>query len=515
MLRGWIEDGEAAGAAPRAPLAVAMAVVALWVCALRLPAFAVSAFDSDEALFLLIGQTWLEGGLPYADIWDLKPPGLFLIFAGAEWLLGPGVAAARVGAMAAVGASAIGLFLIGRRWLRSSLAAWFGALAYPAYTIVMNGLRAKAEIFSAPLVIFGCYLALATAGGERSWRGRLACAAGMGLCFGLAMHVKQTAAFEFAFATGFAAVAVGLREGRAKALRLAGLAAAGAALVALAFLAYFAAAGAAGAFLEASYLAPFLRLRGDDVTFAQGLLRILPQLKPLIPLLLGACLLAADRDRVRAWPQPRRRAALFLFGWLLAALPAIVALRAMYGHYFLPLVPSMALLAALAIADLAARLGEKLSRLAAGAATLAAVCYPILYFAAGRDAERLAAPDMPRAVAGALSAAGYRPGDSLYVVNYDLVTYLLAGARPPTRYPMLQHLQCDFSAIGIDGAREVERIFAGAPEFVIKERPYFRNACPSPPLSAAIARNLEADYVRVETVTGDVRPVDIFRRRED
>jgi len=515
MLRGWIEDGEAVGARPRAHLGVAAAVVVLWVAALRLPAFAISAFDSDEALFLLIAQAWLEGGLPYADIWDVKPPGLFLIFALAEWLVGPDVAAARLAAMAAVAASAIGLFVIARRWLASSLAAWFGALAYPAYTMVMNGLRAKAEIFAAPLVIFGCYLALAAIDRARPRRRRLAAAAGMGLCFGLAMQVKQTAAFEFAFATAFAAMAVATREGRAAALRLGGLAVAGALLVFLGFLAYFAAEGAAGAYLEASYLAPFLRLRGDDVTFADGLLRIFPQLKPLIPLLLGTCLMAADRDRIRAWPQPRRRAALFLFGWLLASLPAVVAMRAMYAHYFLPLVPSMALLAALYIADLAARLGERVSALAAGAAMLAAVSYPILYFQGGRDAERLAAPDLPREVAGELAAAGYRPGDSLYVVNFDLVTYLLAGARPPTRYPMLQHLQCGFDAVGIDGPREIARIFAGAPRFVIKERPYYRSACPAPALGAAIAANLDADYALARSVRSGARTIDIFRRAGD
>ena len=114
----------------RHPLVIAI-LIAIWVIALRLPAFHFSAFDQDEALFLLIGKTWLDGGRPYVDMWDLKPPGLFLIFMAAEWIFGATVESARLAAMAAVCASAYGLFLIGRRWLGSDWVGWIAALAYP------------------------------------------------------------------------------------------------------------------------------------------------------------------------------------------------------------------------------------------------------------------------------------------------------------------------------------------------------------------------------------------------
>ena len=36
-------------------------------------------YHEDELLFFTIGQRMHDGALPYVDIWDRKPPGLFLL----------------------------------------------------------------------------------------------------------------------------------------------------------------------------------------------------------------------------------------------------------------------------------------------------------------------------------------------------------------------------------------------------------------------------------------------------
>jgi hypothetical protein len=71
-------------------------LLALWVIGVRYRSFDLGVSEPDESLFILIGQAWLSGHLPYVAIWDVKPPGLFLIFAIAQWLVGPGILAARL-----------------------------------------------------------------------------------------------------------------------------------------------------------------------------------------------------------------------------------------------------------------------------------------------------------------------------------------------------------------------------------------------------------------------------------
>jgi hypothetical protein len=45
----------------------------------------------DEQWYMLVADRLLTGATPYLDIWDRKPLGLFLLFAGVRWLGGADV----------------------------------------------------------------------------------------------------------------------------------------------------------------------------------------------------------------------------------------------------------------------------------------------------------------------------------------------------------------------------------------------------------------------------------------
>jgi len=42
----------------------------------------------DDQFYLLAGQELLKGHWPYVDVWDRKPLGLFLLYAGIAWIGG-------------------------------------------------------------------------------------------------------------------------------------------------------------------------------------------------------------------------------------------------------------------------------------------------------------------------------------------------------------------------------------------------------------------------------------------
>src|SRR5579884_291949 len=46
-------------------------------------------FGRDQGLFYYLGREWLAGRIPYRDAFDVKPPGIYLVYAVAIRLFGP------------------------------------------------------------------------------------------------------------------------------------------------------------------------------------------------------------------------------------------------------------------------------------------------------------------------------------------------------------------------------------------------------------------------------------------
>jgi hypothetical protein len=45
-------------------------------------------YGRDQGIYAVVGRTIVEGGVPYRDAWDFKPPGIFFVYAGARLLFG-------------------------------------------------------------------------------------------------------------------------------------------------------------------------------------------------------------------------------------------------------------------------------------------------------------------------------------------------------------------------------------------------------------------------------------------
>lgn len=72
---------------------------------IRLPYFFHSAIGPNEATFILMGQSIVDGNLPYIELWDLKPPLAFVPYAISIWLFGKSIIAVRL----LVGAICLGI----------------------------------------------------------------------------------------------------------------------------------------------------------------------------------------------------------------------------------------------------------------------------------------------------------------------------------------------------------------------------------------------------------------------
>jgi len=72
---------------------ISLLVVALFI---RFPFFFRDYIDHDESTFILLGQSWVDGFLPYMQLWDLKPPLNFAFFAAIISIFGKSFIALRM-----------------------------------------------------------------------------------------------------------------------------------------------------------------------------------------------------------------------------------------------------------------------------------------------------------------------------------------------------------------------------------------------------------------------------------
>jgi hypothetical protein len=161
---------------------VAWALIAF--CALQILTF---SFGRDQTIYALVGEGILHGKMPYRDLWDFKPPGIFFVFALAQGLFGRGMVAIRLLEVIGMVASVFGFMRLADTFFERPRAGLIGGA-------VAALLQAELEFWhTAQPEVFGGYLTLAaivlaTSPPQRRHRGWVWF--GTGVLFGLAFLFK-------------------------------------------------------------------------------------------------------------------------------------------------------------------------------------------------------------------------------------------------------------------------------------------------------------------------------------
>ena len=473
-----------------------MVLVAL---ATRVVAFGNPVPEFDEQLYSLIGAQMGRGLLPYADLWDRKPPGLFLIYAAAHRLGGDGPLAYQVLALAAC---LVGGWQVWRLALHVTdrRTAALAAPLYPALMAIFDSYSGQSEIFLAPLTM-AMAQALLAARGQELRAARHLCLIAMA-CGGLALQVKYTVLGQCLF-FGLCALWLLRDKGRS----YAGLARDAAAFAVLGLIptllaaAWFAWAGALDDFIFANFLSvgqraamPVGWLLGEQLIFAI----------PVIALAMGgvACALAARRrgeEPASLW--------WLALAWLGAAMAGLFIVRTIYTYYFGALVPAL-ILAALPLFDRRNRWG-----LAAWAVVLGGMLagFNPVQHAIDTVRDRAILARMAAAIAPHIGA-GSR---CLYVFDGPTALYRLTGSGLPTRFIYPDHLNnlLEARALPVDPAGEVTRIFAQRPGVVVTSAD--KVTPQNPATEMLVTRELAAHYRPLGQWIAQGRPLDLHVRLPD
>lgn len=417
----------------------------------------------DEQFYLLVGDKMLHGALPYVDIWDRKPIGLFLVYALARLFGGGGIWQYQALAGSSVVLTA---FLINRITSRiaSAPAAIVAGLTYIVWLNLADGAGGQAPIFynlpmaGAALVVINALESPTMTSAHLRLRGGLAM-----LFVGVAIQIKYTAVFEgvlFVLALLWAS-----RRSRG------GVLAAGAIWVACALLPTILAIGAYAlsghlqAFVFANFSSITLRAKSPPIEIAWRLLRLVAVVSPLL-----VCAAVAKRQ---GQSESERLVARFVQSWLGTAIAGVLAFGTYFSHYALPLfVPG---------AIMAARLfdGPGRSRLMLcsllGVAIIAGQA--LLVDVRARNGNGNGLERMVQAMHG-------HPG-CLFVYSGHPMLYYMSHRCTVTRYIFPFHLSRsnEADALGVNANRETSRILAQKPGLIaIMSPPRTKESAASRPL---------------------------------
>jgi len=474
------------------PQLCAAALLLVWTCVVRLPFLHV--IHDDEAFYSVVASRWLRGELPYVASFDIKAPGLFALFAAVQAVFGASLGVIKGLEIVFTAAAAWGLYRLLARHASMRAAIWASGL-YPVYSLILLGVSSPCQTVQATLTIWAFAFGL----DSLSTKG-VAQAALSGLMIGLAVTVKQTAAFE-------AMALFGILVWRLRAWKPRLAFAVAAIAPVLAFAAYFVVVGHSHEAFAAVVTLAGLRSQTNMSQAPAAWYLDLPVrlghypalIKPLLVVTCGAALALLRRKTLKtAFALPVVDLTLI---WYVGAVVAMLVVRSPEAWYAVPLIAPSLILFALVLCHGIAFKPRQRPVWTAVFITLAVV-HPLAVAAPSLVGQGYLGPPDWRGnqmAAQALTKAGLHPDDNLLVLSRGHYIYLLTGTLPRARYFNAMHLLCRFPTPDAD---PLAAAFATRPKFVVMSDDSLSLGCTEGSRLLRIRDILAQDYVPIQTVTG-------------
>lgn len=302
--------------------------------------FTEEPFLRDEGLFATTGQIVLDGGIPYRDAFDNKPPLIFGWYALSFLLFGETVWAPRLLVSLLLSITTLLVYVQGTLMFTRG-AGLIGATAFAVSTgFAAFETNANVEYFML-LPMVGALVSFTM--GEKT--GRFTWFVLAGLLSGFAIFTKQTAVFNLAFLTLLPVMSAVRANGRAfwkspELPRKMGALVIGCAIAAGLVIAPFLFTGTFPEFFDAVVL-----YSNEYVGTVSPFTKIWLMVRApvLLALVTGPFMVLAG---LGAWKmrESGHPYALLAIGWLISSVVAIAIAGRFYQHYFVMLLPGLALL---------------------------------------------------------------------------------------------------------------------------------------------------------------------------
>jgi hypothetical protein len=174
---------------------IAIAIIVLFAAAIRIRLLQIP-LERDEGEFAYMGQLMLQGIPPYLMAYNMKMPGIYAAYALLMAVFGQTTGGIHIGLLLVNGTAVVLLFILARR-LFDNIVAVVAAASYALLSLSPSvlGTSAHATQFIVPLVLGGTLLLLRALDSDSHSFLFIS-----GLFYGLAFLIKQHAIFFVAFA---------------------------------------------------------------------------------------------------------------------------------------------------------------------------------------------------------------------------------------------------------------------------------------------------------------------------
>jgi hypothetical protein len=457
--------------------------------------------ERDLMTYAVIGHELLEGRVLYADLWDHKPPAIYLTFALGEVLTGYGQGAVLLVNMVATLTTLLGVYFVGRAVGSSTAGLWAAAFwAVISGDLLLQGNQPNVEVFlnTCLVWVFYCFLRL------RSERFEASRIIALGTPAVLASFYKPVAfAIVAALSIGFILREPASARGRA-ALQIAAVAGMGLASWLL-LGGYFLAVGRFTDFLGAVFLYNHYYIGGSVVL---NLLRSAhPEL--LIPIVLKAtvpvAVLAVAGCTFSLVRGSTNRGKWFLMiAYLLGTQLAVALPGRSYPHYYQLWLPPLCIAAGWACGEFVQIQRPSLRwlpHLAGASALVLLVGFQLPYYRLDSDdwSRTKYSQLLPLQTYGDIFVSSrevgqeidalLEPGERFFHVGYEPGLYFASRRSPPVGALWAKHLFHGPVAESLSLETE-RRLKADLPELVVTTR----NAIPEGSASHPVVRLIAAHY---------------------
>jgi hypothetical protein len=420
--------------------------------------------ERDEGEYAYIAQRWLRGDVPYRDAFDQKPPGAFAVYAACFVLFGESIESIHWGVQLYTLLTLVGIGWIARRvggpgagWVAAVLAAFMTADA----SVLGNAANTE-TIMILPLTA-GLAVCLAAIDVDSGVLGALS-----GVCGTLALLSKQVALPNVAWHGLLLLFCARSRW------RLTLAYAAGGVFAAVPVVWYFASVGALSDFWDC--------VVGHNLTYARRVpLEWYPSMffstfqgvfRQWLPVFIFAgmglrSLRAGQGACAGRW---------LLVGWLAVSFAGVCAGGYFRHHYFIQIVPALAVAAGVGVAADARRINPSRPGTAALVFTVAAVAWGIAldpgYYLRGSPNEKCRWIYGLNPFIEALPAKDYiarhsAPDETVFVFGSEPEILFYANRRSASRYIFAYPLMTPFPDTRDRQASVIRELTAAPPRFIV------------------------------------------------
>jgi len=425
---------------------------------LRFFSFFPSVLGHDESTYLIIGRDILHGKSLYADVTDTKPAGIFLFYAGLEYLFGSSIFWKRFVFALVVGVTGFLLYRASKKLFNQNKVAFASGLIYIIYTSIWNyhGRSPNTEL------LFNFCTAAALLLFLNKNKGYYPLA---GLIMGIGFMIKYLNLFDFAaFLLFFFIIEMRKKENRQNIkiwLRyiLTGIA------FTIPFVLtnlYFWMGDHFNDFYFVTYMLP------ENYAGSPSLLRYFIMLLDLTAKFLPVSFMVfyVIFSKNKPWKEEHKW---FFILWIAFVFIAMYLPGKEFSHYTIQLMLPLSLLAGLFFhPDFKTdRITRKIYSKKYGIPALLILLFAIQIISFQNEVLK---PDYEREIASYLKR-NMNPNDKIYVSNYEQIEYYLLGIDSPTKYIHSNLLYTNtYKAFNINANTEIQRIFNTKPEFVLVQR---------------------------------------------